>query len=152
MNESATSRPASRRSFLDAALGVGAVVWLGTVLYPVVRFLKPLPQQGPGGPTRLTPDEVSKLDKDSMVIVPVAGARVIVFEADGEPQALAARCTHEGCTVQWVPAESVIWCACHNAKFDAQGRVLSGPPPRPLPRYRVQRDNDGNVIISAETV
>lgn len=150
MNESTTPLLSSRRSFLDAVLGVGLVVWLGSVLYPVLRFLKPMPQQGPGGPTRLTRDEVAKLEKDSMVIVPVGGARVIIFEAGGAPQALAAKCTHEGCTVQWVPGESIIWCACHNGKFDTQGRVLSGPPPRPLSRYRVQREEDGAVVVAVE--
>ena len=75
------------------------------------------------------------------VIVPVSGKRAIVFRDDGGAvRAFDAKCTHEGCTVQYVPGESAIWCACHNARFDTDGRVLSGPPPRPLPRYTAHED------------
>ena len=38
--ESAPKKGITRRSFLDTLLGVGAVGWLGTVLYPVVEYLK----------------------------------------------------------------------------------------------------------------
>jgi len=71
---------------------------------------------------------------------------------DEDPQrrlrACEARCTHEGCTVQYVPGESVVWCACHNGRFDLDGRVLSGPPPRPLARWVAQRDPDGSVSVA----
>jgi Rieske Fe-S protein len=32
----------------------------------------------------------------------------------------------------------VIWCACHNGKYDLNGRNISGPPPRPLDPYIVK--------------
>jgi Rieske Fe-S protein len=31
----------------------------------------------------------------------------------------------------------VIWCACHNGKYDLNGKNISGPPPRPLTEYNV---------------
>ena len=84
-----------------------------------------------------------------MLIVRAGAARILVFEdAQQKLRALDARCTHEGCTVQYVPGDSVIWCACHNGKFDLDGRVLSGPPPRPLAGYGCQREPDGSVIVS----
>ena len=48
---------------------------------------------------------------------------------------LNSRCTHLGCTVNWSENDQVYLCPCHDAKFDPQGKVLDGPPPRPLDRY-----------------
>ena len=39
----------------------------------------------------------------------------------------------------------------HNARFDLDGRVLSGPPPRPLQEYQVHRDDNGSVILNLES-
>ena len=147
-----TSKPkSSRRSFLDFFLGASAAAWLASVIYPVIRYLKPLPRASALGPTRLTPAELAKLEKDRFVIVPAGGKRVLVLlNAAQEIRALDAKCTHEGCTVQYLAAESAIWCACHNARFDLDGRVVSGPPPRPLPKYVTERQEDGGILIVAE--
>ncbi len=143
---------ATRRSFLDFILGLTVVAWLGSIIYPVVRYLKPLPQAGPTGPRELTADELTKLNQKQFVILLVGGKRVIVLQ---DPQreilAFSAKCTHEGCTVQYLPNESIIWCPCHNGKFGINGHVLSGPPPRPLPQYAVQRQEDGGIMISPES-
>lgn len=141
----------TRRSFLDLMLGATATAWVATVLYPVIRYLKPLQQASPTGPSRLDSGAVSKLAQASFVIVPVAGKRVLVFR-DGESRlrALDAKCTHEGCTVQYVPGESSVWCACHDARFDVDGNVVSGPPPRPLPRFEIHEDADGNILVGRE--
>ena len=64
--------------------------------------------------------------------------------------AVSRTCTHEGCTVQYLAAQAGIWCACHNGRFDVEGRVLSGPPPRPLPSYAIREDDQGNVLVSTE--
>ncbi len=94
------------------------------------------------------PDDVSKLEKDRSVIFQAGARRIIILEdANQKLHALSARCTHEGCTVQFLPGDSIIWCACHNRRFDIDGRVLSGPPPRPLQRYVCQREADGAVIV-----
>lgn len=121
---------------------------LASALYPILRYLKPLPATGAGGPVRLTPEQVDALESKRFVIVPAAGTRVLAFRDQSHKlRALDARCTHEGCTVQYVAAEGGIWCACHNARFDVEGRVIAGPPPRPLPRYAIHEDNQGNVVI-----
>ena len=110
-----------------------------------------MPAAGPGGPTRLTRPEVEALDTKKFVIVPAAGTRVLVLrDAEQRLRAFDARCTHEGCTVQYVPAEGVVWCACHNARFDLEGRVIAGPPPRPLPRYMAREEADGTILVTAD--
>jgi Rieske Fe-S protein len=128
---------------------VGVVGWLASALYPVIRYLTPLPLPGPTGPVRLTRDEVGKVERQKFAIVPVGRSRVLVLEdSAGELHALDAKCTHEGCTVRYQPDNAIIWCACHNGRFDLRGRVLAGPPPRPLARHAVQRDPEGGITVS----
>jgi Rieske Fe-S protein len=138
----------NRRSVLDLLLGAGVVGWMGSVFFPILRYLKPLGAQTQNGPIKLSDEERSKLEKERAVIVRAGAARVLVLEdAEQRLRAMSAKCTHEGCTVQYVPGESVIWCACHNGRFDLDGRVLAGPPPRPLETYACHREADGAVIV-----
>jgi cytochrome b6-f complex iron-sulfur subunit len=138
----------TRRQFLDVILGASLLGWLASIAYPIIRYLKPLPQTGPTGPARLTRDEASKLEQSKFVIVPVSGQRVMVLQTGDELHAFSAKCTHEGCTVTFLPGQSVIWCPCHDGRFDLTGRVLSGPPPQPLPKYVAQRQPDGGIVVS----
>jgi cytochrome b6-f complex iron-sulfur subunit len=138
-----------RRSFLNLLLGVGVVGWGGSIIYPVLRYLRPLSATATG-PLKLTPEEVAKVEKEHFVIVRAGTRKAIVFAAGGELRALDAKCTHEGCTVQYVAADEQILCACHNGKYDLDGRVLSGPPPRPLVQWAVTKEDD-SVTIDRET-
>lgn len=140
----------TRRHFVDVILGATALAWIASVAYPIVRYLKPLPHTGPTGPTRLTREDVTKLEEKKFVIVPVSGQRVIVFQSGDQLLALSAKCTHEGCTVTFQPGQSVIWCPCHDGRFDLTGRVVSGPPPQPLVKYSAKRQPDGVIVISEE--
>jgi cytochrome b6-f complex iron-sulfur subunit len=151
MNERAETAPVtSRRHFLDLLLGASFLGWLISIAYPIIRYLKPLPQTGPTGPAHLTRDETSKLEQNKFVIVPVSGQRVLVLQAGDQLHAFSAKCTHEGCTVTFLPGQSVIWCPCHDGRFSLNGRVLSGPPPQPLAQYLVQRQPDGGIVVSEE--
>jgi len=140
---------ATRRSLLDVLLGSGLLGFFASIVYPMLRYLKPIAPQDGAGALRLNKDEQAKLEKEHSLIVRHGAKRILVFE---DPQqklcALEARCTHEGCTVQYVPGDSLIWCACHNGRFDLEGRVISGPPPRPLARWLAQRDPDGAVTVA----
>jgi len=55
-------------------------------------------------------------------------------------------CTHVGCEVRWVAAHQIYSCPCHGAIYDAEGRVVQGPPPAPLREIAVTRDGDRIVI------
>lgn len=50
-------------------------------------------------------------------------------------------CTHVGCPVNWSPRARRFFSPCHGGVFDADGRVLAGPPPRPLDRYETRIEN-----------
>lgn len=58
-------------------------------------------------------------------------------------------CTHLGCAYHWdAPANHFI-CPCHASAFSIDGKVLSGPAPRPLDRY-VAKVEDGKILIGSE--
>jgi cytochrome b6-f complex iron-sulfur subunit len=151
----ASSPPPSptRRSFIDWLLSVGVLGWATSVVYPVLRYVLPSGTAGAGGPIVLTAEQANKVTHDRFAICQAGSLRLIVFdEGSGKYKALAAKCTHEGCTVQYVPGDAVIWCACHNGRFDLDGRNISGPPPRPLARYGVRVDDAGRIVVTPEPI
>jgi cytochrome b6-f complex iron-sulfur subunit len=138
-----------RRSLLDFLLGAGFLGFFASIVYPVLRYLKPLAPQENAGALRLTREELGRLEKEHSLILRQGPTRILLFEdPEQHLRAMEARCTHEGCTVQYVPGDSLVWCACHNGRFDLEGRVISGPPPRPLARWLAQREPDGGVIVA----
>jgi Rieske Fe-S protein len=83
--------------------------------------------------------------------LPVGGARVFHYPGVGEPclllrldrdryMAFGQKCTHLGCPVNYRAADQQLYCPCHEGFFDAtDGRVLAGPPSRPLPRIALEK-------------
>ncbi|OCR02172.1 UDP-galactopyranose mutase [Oscillatoriales cyanobacterium USR001] len=70
-----------------------------------------------------------------------AGDRVFATTTDGK-EAISLTCTHQGCTVQ-KQDDGQFHCPCHGAIFDSQGRVVTGPAQRDLPRFNIaQRQQD----------
>jgi cytochrome b6-f complex iron-sulfur subunit len=77
-----------------------------------------------------------ELESKGHLLVPFYGtAGLVIFEA-GQVRAFDARCTHAGCMVEWRGAERKFSCPCHGGVFDADGKQVSGPPPRPLSPIR----------------
>jgi Rieske Fe-S protein len=64
---------------------------------------------------------------------------LLVRLPNGELRAYLQRCTHLSCPVHYSTESQRIECPCHNGAFNAEtGRVLEGPPPRPLPRIALR--------------
>lgn len=59
---------------------------------------------------------------------------------------LNSRCTHLACTVNWKDEAQAFICPCHDGKFNKDGIVLAGPPPRPLDRYADSRLTDEGIL------
>lgn len=136
-----------KRDFLKYVLGGGLIAWTASVLYPVLAYLKP-PKQAEVEVTSVKVGKLSDIEKDSGTIVRFGSKPVIlVRSANGEMRAFDATCTHLDCTVQYRKDMGLIWCACHNGKYDFNGRNIGGPPPRPLDEYRVIIQGE-DVLIS----
>lgn len=141
--------PLTRRRWLDVFLGSSFAAWAGAVVYPVVRYLTPAKDAGGADRMTLSDEQKKELLGAGFLVARLGTERVLlVKEKEQKVRALSAKCTHEGCTVQYVPADGVVWCACHNGKFALDGRVLAGPPPRPLVEFRVEGDLAGAVVVS----
>ncbi|MEE9213530.1 MAG: Rieske 2Fe-2S domain-containing protein [Thermodesulfobacteriota bacterium] len=137
----------SRRSFLNLLLGGGATAWLGSILYPIIRYLVP---------PKIAESTVSSIKIGRLDDIPLDTGQIFKFgrkpgilirTPEGELKAFHAICTHLDCIVQYRADMEKIWCACHNGVYDLQGRNVSGPPPTPLDPFDV-RIKDGEVFIS----
>lgn len=66
--------------------------------------------------------------------------------------AYSQKCTHLSCAVYYAAEKRRLECPCHEGYFSVQtGRVLQGPPPRPLPRVLLDRRGDMLVAVGMET-
>jgi len=52
--------------------------------------------------------------------------------------AISTRCAHLGCPVRFVEAAGNFICPCHGGVYDFQGKVIGGPPVRPLDRFQTR--------------
>ena len=71
---------------------------------------------------------------------------IIVRTGERDVKAMSTVCTHLGCTVYWEKDKKEFYCPCHQGRFDQDGNVVSGPPPRALDSYKVEIQ-DKNVFI-----
>ncbi len=135
-----------RRNFLKVVtsiLGLGA---LGAFAYPVFRFLLPVE-----GAARAQKIEIPKAEiplggtKDVMI---GATPAIIINTKDKGVLAFSRVCTHLGCLVKYDPQRQIFICPCHAGMFDLEGKVISGPPPKPLPKFSVRVEGN-NLVIGA---
>ncbi|WP_445304608.1 FAD-dependent oxidoreductase [Microcoleus sp. Pol1B3] len=76
-----------------------------------------------------------------------AGDSVFAATPSGK-EAISLSCTHQGCTVQ-KQNDGKFHCPCHGAVFDAEGRVVSGPAQRDLPRFKVVDEKADEIQLTA---
>lgn len=143
-----TPAPApARRDMLSWLLGSWAAGVIGSIMYPVARYLVP-PEVPEAAPPSVNAGKAATLTANSARIVPFGTQPVIVLRtAAGELRAFSATCTHLTCTVQYRDDFQHIWCACHNGHYDLNGRNIAGPPPRPLDAFDVAVQGDDIVIL-----
>jgi nitrite reductase/ring-hydroxylating ferredoxin subunit len=69
-------------------------------------------------------------------------ACILVRKQDGQLVAYSQKCTHLSCAVYYSKDKNRLECPCHEGYFSIEtGRVLQGPPPRPLPRVTITERN-----------
>ncbi len=126
-----------RRDVLKYLLTGGIAGLVISVFYPLIAYLKP-PKQNGVEVSSVKVGKLSEIEKNSGRIIRFGSKPVILIRTPkGELRAFSAVCTHLNCTVQFRKDLELIWCACHNGKYNLNGQNISGPPPRPLEPYRV---------------
>jgi cytochrome b6-f complex iron-sulfur subunit len=141
------SEKQSRRDFLNYIIGIGVLGWLGGILYPLYSYLKP-PKAPEVDVKNISLGKVEDIPNNSGKIFKVGNKPGILIKTDdGQLKAFSAVCTHLDCTVQYKQDEKLIWCACHNGRYDLNGKNVSGPPPRPLTPYNVTIQK-GEIFVS----
>ncbi len=148
-----TEPKSSRRGFLELILGGGALATLGAIFYPIIKYIFP-PATAEATLSQLKlpfqKEEIAADPKKAKYFKYGRELGIIFLTETGRLQALGATCTHLDCTVQHRPDLGIIWCSCHNGKYDLDGKNISGPPPRPLPQYEVKDTDDGILVSKRE--
>jgi Rieske Fe-S protein len=129
--------PQRRNVLSRLAMWVSLAASYGTAALLGVRYLYPRRK-----PVVMRSIFVARLDDladgESRVVKDLYGNPVSVVRDGKTLRALSTVCPHLGCRTRWEGAEQRFFCPCHNAAFDKEGQVLSGPPPRPLDRYDLE--------------
>jgi Rieske Fe-S protein len=91
--------------------------------------------------------------------IPVGGVKLFQYPQAGEQcilvrvgedayAAYSQKCTHLSCSVFYSQESRDLVCPCHEGHFSIQdGRVLQGPPTRPLPAVTLERRGEQLVAI-----
>ena len=139
-------QPPTRRKVLNFFLGTGALASLGAILYPIARFMIP-PRIVESAASSVVAAKVAEVKPNSGKVFKFGSKPALLIQTPtGEYRAFNAVCTHLDCTVQYRPEEKLIWCACHNGRYDLTGKNISGPPPRPLEEFKVNVRGDEIVV------
>ncbi len=79
-----------------------------------------------------------------------AGKAIWTNKKDMPYIAFSGKCPHLGCAYKWRKHKmlgQVFLCPCHLSIYDASGKVLDGPAPRPLDLLPIQVSANGDVQI-----
>lgn len=136
-----------RRKFLCSMLGGGTAALGAGAAIPLTFYA--------GGRHEPPPPflEIEKTDYDlapgqsKMVMYGRIPALLIKPEdPSSELKVFVATCTHFDCTVGYRDEEQDIYCACHEGIYDLDGKVVAGPPPKPLAQFFKKFKGDKLVI------
>jgi len=149
----------TRRDFMSLmTLAIGGLIGLAMGIPAVAFIVGPALQQGKdkqwirlGAVAKIEPNTPTlfktRISRQTGYIVTEEELSVYALTENGSDFIVMSNiCTHLGCRIRWVSAQSQYFCPCHNGVFDKNGNVLAGPPPRPLDRFEVKLE-DGQLFI-----
>ena len=127
-----------RRALVRWLLGGGVLSSVSSFVYPVLQFIMP-PAVPEAAIAEVGAGKIQDWRPDTARIVKFGTLPVILIRVtENEWRAFSAVCTHLNCTVQYRQEGQQIWCACHNGFYDLNGKVVAGPPPKPLEEFQVR--------------
>jgi 3-phenylpropionate/trans-cinnamate dioxygenase ferredoxin reductase component len=87
---------------------------------------------------------VDELAPGSGAVLEYEGRTMAVYKDEaGKINAVPARCTHMGCTVDWNESEKTWDCPCHGSRYDRVGKVIQGPAVRGLDGSEAAQPEEG---------
>lgn len=119
-----------RRGFLRLLLTITGLTALGSILYPLTRFVAP--PLAKKSSDRLVIDKDLISEGNAKEIVLGSTPAIVINVPERGFVVLSRVCTHLGCLVQYDKKGKRLLCPCHAGIFDLDGKVLSGPPPKQL--------------------
>ncbi len=125
--------------------GIGSLWTLATARFMMPNMVLELPSRFKVGvPTDYPLESVSTKFKASRGIWIV---HTTSYDGRNLIYALAAVCTHLGCTPSWLGGERKFKCPCHGSGFYINGVNFEGPAPRPLERVGIRVAEDGQLEV-----
>jgi menaquinol-cytochrome c reductase iron-sulfur subunit len=132
-----------RRSFLKGATGALAALVALALGAPAAKMLLTPARSRKNGWARVGPVDAIPAGAPAEVKFPVRiedayhvsdslRSAWVVRQGAAVTAVFSPVCTHLGCHFLWNPALGEFACPCHASLFSPDGRVLSGPAPRPL--------------------
>jgi menaquinol-cytochrome c reductase iron-sulfur subunit len=140
----------TRRRFYEAVIaGTQALIGVALAIPAAVYLLAPPKPRRPSA--WIETADINTLNLKSPVEVSFRRTRVdgwkvineketawVVKMDDNNVVAFGPQCTHLGCAYHWEKGTSQFICPCHTTLFSIDGKVISGPAPRPLDRYETK--------------
>ncbi|UCD80237.1 MAG: ubiquinol-cytochrome c reductase iron-sulfur subunit [Desulfobacterales bacterium] len=137
-----------RRRFLLKLSWTGFGLFLTTFLAAVLKFFWPRVSNRPARSVQVGyPD-----DYQPGQVTYHRGGKFFIARDDKGFFSLSARCTHLSCMVVWNRDHQMFLCPCHGGKYDAEGRNVEGPPPRPLELLALRLDDNGFLVVDQDNV
>jgi menaquinol-cytochrome c reductase iron-sulfur subunit len=141
-----------RRVFTIASQGIGGLAAAGIILPAVGFAVAPIFHRGKErweavGPVsdfveetyrQVVFTETEGIGDAGKTTAYVRKSSAELEEKPGEIIAVSNRCAHLGCPVRFVEAAGNFICPCHGGVYDFVGKVLGGPPVRPLDRFQTR--------------
>lgn len=137
-----TGKELSRRDFLaNSAMTLGLVGSLGVGASYSARFMVPAEKKAKFSDV-LIGDAKNLPANAAQEFIDGQGRKALLLNNGKEVKAFSKICTHLGCEVQWNAEKKEFYCPCHEGRFDANGKNIAGPPPRPLDEFKVTKQAD----------
>ena len=146
--ESAHETLVSRRQFTKFLTLTSLGMFVGNLWI----LFKPWFDKAPVFPRKIIGDESLPVGEVKLFRYPTEADPCIMVRTENDKYvAYTQKCTHLSCPVYYSKKTKRLECPCHEGSFSVEtGEVIKGPPPRPLPRIVLERQNGLLLAVGIE--